>query len=81
MAEEKALADHRVEISQEDLAKELRKDAKVAFAAYQGDMENGGVLIGQSIGIINKVESVFDIINTVVKDAEKLLQTAIKYVQ
>ena len=81
IAEEKALTDHRAAISQDDLAEELRKDAKAAFAAYQGDMDNGGVLIGQSIGIINKVETVSDIIDTVVKDAEKLLKTAIKYVQ
>ena len=44
-------------------------------------MENGGVLIGQSIGIINKLETVSDIIDTLVKDAEKSLKTAIKYVQ
>jgi len=49
--------------------------------AYQGDMENGGVLIGQSIGIINKVEVVSDIVDTIVRDAEKSLKTAIKYVQ
>ena len=44
-------------------------------------MENGGVLIGQSIGIVNKIESVSDIIDTIVKDAEKSLKTAIMYVQ
>jgi len=81
IAEEKALDEHRAAISKEELAEELRKDAKAAFAAYQGDMDNGGVLIGQSIGIINKVETVSDIIDTVVKDAEKSLKTAIKYVQ
>lgn len=81
MAEEKALADHRAAISQEDLAEELRKDAKAAFAAYQGDMENGGVLLGQSIGIVNKIESVSDIINTIVRDAEISLKKAIKYVE
>ncbi|KKN17414.1 hypothetical protein LCGC14_0966040 [marine sediment metagenome] len=79
--EEEALIDHRAAISQEELNEELRKDAKAAFAAYQGDMENGGVLIGQSIGIINKLETVSDIITTIVKDAEKSLKTAIKYVQ
>ncbi|MFX1323470.1 MAG: NAD(P)H-dependent flavin oxidoreductase, partial [Promethearchaeota archaeon] len=81
MAEEKVLADHRAAISQEDLAEELRKDAKAAFAAYQGDMENGGVLLGQSIGIVNKIESVSDIINTIVRDAEISLKKAIKYVE
>ncbi|MHA1916416.1 MAG: NAD(P)H-dependent flavin oxidoreductase, partial [Promethearchaeota archaeon] len=60
---------------------ELRKDAKAAFAAYQGDMENGGVLIGQSIGIVNKIEKVSDIIERLVKEAEKLLKTAASYVE
>ncbi|MHA2400558.1 MAG: NAD(P)H-dependent flavin oxidoreductase [Promethearchaeota archaeon] len=80
MAEEQALKDHRSEISQEDLAEELRRDAKAAFAAYQGDMENGGVLLGQSIGIVNKVESVSDIIERVVANAEKALKRAITFV-
>ncbi|MFW9879647.1 MAG: NAD(P)H-dependent flavin oxidoreductase, partial [Candidatus Thorarchaeota archaeon] len=81
MAEEKALSDHRSEISQEDLAEELRKDAYAAFAAYQGDMENGGVLLGQSIGAIYQIESVSDIIETVIKDAEKALKQANSFLQ
>ncbi|MFW9943155.1 MAG: nitronate monooxygenase, partial [Candidatus Thorarchaeota archaeon] len=80
MAEEKAREDHRSAISQEELAEELRKDAKAAFAAYQGDMENGGVLLGQSIGIVNQIESVSDIIERIVKDAEISLKRAIKLV-
>ncbi len=81
MAEEKTLTDHRAEISQEDLNEELRKDAKAAFAAYQGDMENGGVLIGQSIGIINKIEKVSDIIERIVKEAENQLKNAAANIQ
>ena len=81
IAEEKALADHRSEISQEKLNEELRKDAKAAFAAYQGDMENCGVLIGQSIGIINKIEKVSDIVEMIVKEAEEALKIAAAYVQ
>jgi enoyl-[acyl-carrier protein] reductase II len=81
MAEEKALGAHRTAISKEDLAEELRKDAYAAFSAYQGDMEKGAVLLGQSIGIINKLESVSDIFNTVIKDAEKALKIAAASVQ
>ena len=81
MAEEKALVDHRTDISKEDLAEELRKDAYAAFAAYQGDMENGAVLIGQSIGIVNQIDSVSDIIETIIKDAEKALKNANNFVQ
>jgi len=81
MAEEKALGDHRTEITKEDLMEELKKDAYAAFAAYQGDMENGSVLLGQSIGIINQLDSVSDIIETIIKDAEKALKSAATLVQ
>ena len=81
IAEEKAKVDHRDAISKEELAEELRQDAIAAFAAYDGDMENGSVLLGQSIGLIDQIESVSDIIERVIKDAEKALKTAVTYVQ
>jgi NAD(P)H-dependent flavin oxidoreductase YrpB (nitropropane dioxygenase family) len=81
MAEEKGLVEHRKEISKEELAEELRKDAYAAFAAYQGDMENGAVLLGQSIGIIDQIESVAEIIETVINDAENALKNAISFVE
>jgi enoyl-[acyl-carrier protein] reductase II len=81
MAEEKAVKDHRSAISQEELAEELRKDAIAAFATYEGDVENGYVLLGQSIGIVDKVESVSDIMEKVIKDAEKALKKASGFVQ
>jgi len=80
MAEEKAVVDHRTAISQEDLAEELRKDAIAAFILYDGDVENGYVLLGQSIGVIDQIESVSDIIEYVIKDAEKALKKAITFV-
>ena len=36
---------------------------------YDGDTENGAVLLGQSIGIIDSIDDVNDIIDRVVKDA------------
>ncbi|MHA1915647.1 MAG: NAD(P)H-dependent flavin oxidoreductase [Promethearchaeota archaeon] len=81
IAEEKALGSHRTEISEEELAEELRKDAYAAFAAYQGDMENGAVLLGQTIGIINQLETVSDIIETTIKDAEEALRSASSFIQ
>ena len=81
MAEEKELAEQRAVISQEELAEELRRDAIAAFATYEGDVENGYVLLGQSIGIINQIESVSDIIETIIKDAEKALKKAITFVE
>ena len=81
IAEEKAKVEHRDAISKEELAEELRQDAIAAFAAYDGDMENGSVLLGQSIGLVDQIESVSDIIERVIKDAEKALKTAVTYVQ
>ena len=44
-------------------------------------MENGAVLLGQSIGIINKIESDSDIIETVIRDAETQLKKAYTFIQ
>ena len=44
--------------------------------AYKGNVEEGAVLLGQSIGIINSVERVTHIIDTIVKDAEKYIKDA-----
>ncbi|MFW9867048.1 MAG: NAD(P)H-dependent flavin oxidoreductase [Candidatus Thorarchaeota archaeon] len=81
MAEEKARDDHRAAISQEELTEELRKDAIAAFAAYDGDVDNGYVLLGQSIGVINQIESVSDIIERTIRDAENALKRAITLVE
>ena len=43
---------------------------------YKGNIEEGTVYLGQSIGLIDSVESVSDIINTIVFDAEKCLKAA-----
>ncbi|MFX1256547.1 MAG: NAD(P)H-dependent flavin oxidoreductase [Promethearchaeota archaeon] len=40
---------------------------------YEGNVNEGSVLVGQSIGIIDSIDSVSNIINTIVKDAEKRL--------
>ncbi len=57
-------------------AEEMMKQLKKGELAYQGNIEDGSILLGQSIGIINKIESVKDIINTIVSDAEKSLKFA-----
>jgi enoyl-[acyl-carrier protein] reductase II len=41
-----------------------------------GDIENSAVLLGQSAGVINSLESIDDIISSLVKDAEKLLKNS-----
>ncbi|MFX1314060.1 MAG: NAD(P)H-dependent flavin oxidoreductase [Promethearchaeota archaeon] len=56
------------------------EDQKHYEMTYNGDIEDGAVLLGQSIGIINSIDSVQDIINEIVKDAERRLKKANSYI-
>ncbi|MFX1277112.1 MAG: NAD(P)H-dependent flavin oxidoreductase [Promethearchaeota archaeon] len=49
--------------------------------AYEGNIEDGAVLLGQSIGIINSIESVSDIMNKIIVDAEKYLKNAVSVIK
>ncbi|MFX1358650.1 MAG: NAD(P)H-dependent flavin oxidoreductase, partial [Promethearchaeota archaeon] len=48
----------------------LLEDGKYYEMIYDGNMEDGAVLLGQSIGIINSIDNVSDIINSIVSGAE-----------
>ncbi len=50
------------------------EQAKKYELAYNGNTEDGAVLVGQSIGIINILESVPDLIENIVKTAEKRIK-------
>lgn len=63
-------------LSEEHLASEVVDEVKHLEMTYEGNIEEGAVLLGQSIGIIDSIESVSDIINSIVKDAEKFLTNA-----
>jgi NAD(P)H-dependent flavin oxidoreductase YrpB (nitropropane dioxygenase family) len=52
------------------------EDQKHYEMTYDGNIEDGAVLLGQSIGLIDSIEGVQDIINELVKDAEKRLKKA-----
>ncbi|MFX1378394.1 MAG: NAD(P)H-dependent flavin oxidoreductase [Promethearchaeota archaeon] len=52
------------------------EDQKHYEMTYKGNIEDGAVLLGQSIGLINSVDSVQDIIASIVRDAEKRLKEA-----
>ena len=62
-------------------AEEMMQQLKKGELAYEGNIEDGSILLGQSIGIINKIESVTDIINTIVADAEKSLKGAYEQIK
>lgn len=55
-----------------DLAK-LNKKYEIA---YEGNIQDGAVLLGQSIGIIDEVKSVSTIIDEIMNDAEKYMKNA-----
>jgi NAD(P)H-dependent flavin oxidoreductase YrpB (nitropropane dioxygenase family) len=50
------------------------EEGKAYEAAYKGDIESGAVLLGQSIGIIDRIKEISEIINEIVEDAEKHLK-------
>ena len=55
-------------------AQDLIEDGRKYEMAYNGNVTDGAVLLGQSIGVINSLESASDIISTIVKDAEKYIK-------
>ena len=56
------------------------KDQKHYEMTYNGNIDDGAVLLGQSIGLIKSIESVKDIMDNMVKTAEKSLINASKMV-
>lgn len=56
------------------------EDQKFYERTYDGDINEGAVLLGQSIGIINSIENVQNIVDDIVSDAEKRLKEAYSYI-
>ena len=54
---------------------ELVEQGKKYELAYNGNTSDGAVLVGQSIGIINSIERVPDIIDNIIKTAEKRIRS------
>jgi len=65
------------EMSLEDLI----EDQKHYEMIYDGKVLDGAVLLGQSIGLIDSIDGVKDIIDTVMADAEKNLKRASSLIQ
>lgn len=60
---------------------DLMEDQKHYEMIYEGDIEEGAVLLGQSIGIIDSIKPVKEIIEGIVKDAEVFLKKGASLVQ
>ncbi len=56
------------------------EDQKHYEMVYDGDISEGAVLLGQSIGVIESIDSVQDIIDEIINRAEKKLKEASSYI-
>ena len=62
------------------MTREAARELTIKYElAYQGNIKDGAVPLGQSIGIVNQIESVPDIIDTIMKDAEKHIKMVSSY--
>ncbi len=52
------------------------EDQKKYGLIYEGDIENGPILLGQSIGIIKSIEGINDLIESIMKEAEKAIRAS-----
>ncbi|MHA1995129.1 MAG: NAD(P)H-dependent flavin oxidoreductase [Candidatus Hodarchaeales archaeon] len=76
-----SLGHNRVTKKEEKLAQEvvmsteeLAKAAQAYDLAYQGNIHDGAVLLGQSIGLIDSIKGVASIIDRITQDAERAIQ-------
>ena len=60
---------------------QAKKDAMAYVLVYQGNTTEGAVLLGQSIGVINNIKPVKEIIDTTIEEAEKYLKKANAYIK
>jgi len=54
----------------------MMKEMLHYLGALEGEMEDSAILIGQSGGVINSIESIDDIVTTLMSDAERLIKNA-----
>ncbi len=59
----------------------LSKAARAYDLAYQGNVNDGAVLLGQSIGLIDNIERVSIIIERIIKDAEIAIKRVITQIK
>jgi len=65
-----------INIEQTRDPKQFEEERQAYWRVYEGDLENSAVLVGQSIGIVNKLEPVQEIVKKIASDAEELLKKA-----
>ncbi len=77
------ISDKNAKLAEEaSMSKEdLIKAAEAYNLAYEGNINDGAVLLGQSIGLMDKIESVKDIIEKISIDAETALKDAVSMIK
>ena len=68
--------EEKMAMEKQTTIEEYLKESKAYRLIYKGNTEDGAVLLGQSIGIVNSIDSVSDIINSIMNEAEKKLKSA-----
>jgi NAD(P)H-dependent flavin oxidoreductase YrpB (nitropropane dioxygenase family) len=67
--------EEKMAMEKQTTIEEFLKEARAYRLIYEGNTKDGAVLLGQSIGIINTIESVKDIVNNMIKEAEERLKS------
>jgi len=75
------IIDKKDKMADENSSEAIVEEVKHMQMTYEGNIEDGSVLIGQSIGIINNIDSVTNIINSIVNNAEKCLKNAVNLIK
>jgi len=73
--------EEKIQLEKQMSVEEFMEEQHHYEITYEGNIEEGAVLLGQSIGIINSIESVKDIIEDIVKTAEKALKIAAELIK
>ncbi len=60
---------------------QILKDSRAYRMVYEGNTTDGAVLLGQSIGVINDIKPIKEIMDTTIEDAEKYLKKATAYIK
>lgn len=60
---------------------EIARTIRAYELAYEGNISDGAVLLGQSIGLIDSIKGVSDIIEGIVRDAEVSLKKAVSLIK
>lgn len=64
----------------EKMSKDFADDMKRYDLVYEGDVENGAVLVGQTVGGISSLMTVKEVMDSIVKEASEILLSGAKFV-